>query len=530
MQHAARSGLPGFDLESAKSLLFQTLVQVQGELWKDLVVVYQRYPWRLLPMIYSGVAMEAKLALAADFLTSNDCDIDPGFTKCLKDFLATGGFNLAEVDPAAILQEGSIVLQVLTFLSMSKSSNVEVECNFARASSARQAMRGRCHLSSTMSSKHILAELTHLHHMQHPPKKSSKQPMATFSRGVYRKLEPQTATRIQTCRQLTDQPDDRQKKKKSCKLNGWILFYEARLKSRPGRLHESKEERRQRIFKEASADFKLPEFAAERRRWSAKAKEMNREFRENRARGDGGGVDADANAAFPLRGFDAIRDQARRLELEREADGMEAASESLAVWDGKHGPWGISDSSWPVSKEVLGDSISNIPGFVKSYSQKWCNSQSSIVFPDAQHQSRVEASKSKRDEVSFCGRLGGCFQKVPAVQQTNILRNLELFRNLVRHLRHGNQRGCGSKAPLLVLASPKLPGGDAADPRFFLLVKAQFRPYDVVFWRCEIENIFAGQDCEHVNCPRSFDLTLMLCWALLLMFVSFIIIGTRIRS
>jgi hypothetical protein len=54
-----------------------------------------------------------------------------------------------------------------------KVSNVEVECNFARAAGQRSAMRGKGHGLSSMAAKHILSEMVHGFQLCHSDLQSS---------------------------------------------------------------------------------------------------------------------------------------------------------------------------------------------------------------------------------------------------------------------------------------------------------------------------------------------------------------------
>ena len=136
-------GLPGVDLQSAKDKLFQSVVTVQGELWKNQVHVYQRYPWKLVRAVHPITSQEEREQIYESVMSPDlePCDCDLGFTLPLKQT----GVSL------------DIFLQQLTLLACSKVTNVEVETNFARATSARAYMRGRKHGSGTMACKHVLA-------------------------------------------------------------------------------------------------------------------------------------------------------------------------------------------------------------------------------------------------------------------------------------------------------------------------------------------------------------------------------------
>ena len=117
------------------------------------------------------------------------------------------------------------------------------------------------------------------------------------------------------------------------------------------------------------------------------------------------------------------------------------------------------------------------------------------------------------DEVSFCQKLGGCFYKCTVEQQELILHRLGFCRNMVRHLRIRNDNASAAekrtlRAPLVVLASEAQEPPD--EPSVYLLCKPNFRPYDVLFWRCKVHPLLSATQCSNVHAPESFDAELQL--------------------
>ena len=151
-------GIPGFDLRAAEASLVQVIVQVQAEVWKNLVYPYQQYPWRLLRMLHSETTFDDRVGMIDTFKACGPCCLDLGFSSVLK--------RLWGMEPSnQLAHTNSEFLGALVLLGCSKTSNVEVETNFARATSARICNRGVRHDASTMASKHVISELAHQHNM-----------------------------------------------------------------------------------------------------------------------------------------------------------------------------------------------------------------------------------------------------------------------------------------------------------------------------------------------------------------------------
>lgn len=444
---------------------------VQAEVWRNQVCVYQTYPWRLLQILHSSTTHEKRLELIGEFKTAKACDIDMGFTATLRNWVGD--------QPAGTLcNPSSNFMQALILLALSKASNIEVECNFSRAAAARNYTRGSSHSCATMSSKHLLAELCHQHSMQHCNKFPTK-PARTCQRGrkgllrggVFAKYSRHVVGHLKAIRDGksgTGPPPSRveqEGKKKPARTNGWVLFRTFRLKSRPARLGETKQQRLDRVIAEAAADYRNPAFHAEKQYFSALAKDVNKEAKITEC--------AERADQAPATVLDLIA-------AEGAGHGQPEHSVGSRGWSQKHGPWGVSDVEWPLGLEKLQEAVKSNKGFVKSFASKWRANRSLPMKASVAVEEAVEASKGVRDDVSFCMKLGGCFWRSSDVQQENILRNIDLFKNVLRFMRRGVTKRAGGDAssagiaplPLLVLAPSK---GSAADPEVFLLCKPQFR-------------------------------------------------------
>ena len=431
------------------------------------------------------------------------CDCDPGFTLPLKQT----GVSLG------------IFPQQLTLLACSKVTNVEVETNFARATSARAYMRGRKHGSGTMACKHVLAEMVHQHCLAFPPKRrrqlgNSKrrsarraQPdfsdsRAAFSRRVLRAISAGAGADLVQVEEQTAGGGGRGLEKRQ-KSNGWLIFRQNRLDSRPALFGESRADRVRRVIREAAADFKLPAYAAEKHKCSLLAKERNKANKALRASGVGKAVPALSQLASLSPGLGPGADTA-----------PSHSTSTVSAWRNQHhGPWGASDKEWPLSRKILEDRLFGAGRSVARFSNEWMASNSHPIAPTKQCVDDSSGLTILPDEVSFCQKLGGCFYKCTVEQQELILHRLGFCRNMVRHLRIRNDNASAAekrtlRAPLVVLASEAQEPPD--EPSVYLLCKPNFRPYDVLFWRCKVHPLLSATQCSNVHAPESFDAELQL--------------------
>jgi hypothetical protein len=136
--------------------LFHCFIDVIGGMWKRQVRLYELYPWKMLALLDPDITDAESLALLQEFKQLRACDMDEGVTKVWHALYS----GLSDAD---LLMPGSDFKGALLLLALNKVTNVEIENNFARASSSRSYCRGRSHDASTMACKHFLAELIHVH-------------------------------------------------------------------------------------------------------------------------------------------------------------------------------------------------------------------------------------------------------------------------------------------------------------------------------------------------------------------------------
>ena len=361
---------------------------------------------------------------------------------------------------------------------------------------------------------------------------SSEDKFATCSRRVLTRFEGLDSTSTSTPSSLV--PGSNQavavtggsgrKKRSAGAINSWVLFRDARLKSRPARIGETREQRRKRVIEEASIDFKKPEFRDEKKMLSLVAKERNAVVRLGKKHPAIAAKSESQSHRKNPSDVDMVvasmSSQSSISKLLRQSKGAvptqgavvpaaTTGSGALAPWTEQHGPWGVSSTAWPISARLveLATTGQRSKGTIKSESEKWRNHTGKPVAASEDVAQDVELSSGIREEVSFCMKLGGCFQASTLEQQECILRNLAFFRNIVRHLKKGNKNQSKPVAPLLVMAAPKELG---LQPQVFLLCKPNFRPFDVLFWSCDLQPCPGSPESATAACPESFDAHLKL--------------------
>ena len=150
------SGLSSENLDIHQTTLFQLLVLASAVLWKRQVLPYGRFPWNLLAILDSEVPHADKRQVAASFRELRPCMMDRGVTKQLH-----AAYGQQTVDQ--LLEVSGDFCPALRMLALNKVTNVEIELNFARASSSRQYLRGNSHGAATMTAKHVACEIKHQH-------------------------------------------------------------------------------------------------------------------------------------------------------------------------------------------------------------------------------------------------------------------------------------------------------------------------------------------------------------------------------
>ena len=149
-------GLPGIDWDAEETTFFQLLVDMSSCVWKRLARKHLAYPWRLAMLLDPHCSATTKENLLADFFGQNMCCLESGSSQDLKTRFEAIGVQ-------GCLELGSSFMRLMVLMFSSKTTNVQLENDFARATTSRSYLHGQRHCASTMASKHLLAELKHQH-------------------------------------------------------------------------------------------------------------------------------------------------------------------------------------------------------------------------------------------------------------------------------------------------------------------------------------------------------------------------------
>lgn len=145
------TGLPGAPPTDFRMQRFWYTTVTIGQMLRRLVWPYMKLPLKLSQLIDTDISAERRLHMLRNFLGMEKCCVDQLCAwPLLDDVRQNGGEESLFNEP---------VKTNLEMIMRSKVSNIEVELNFSRAASSRQAMRGKAHSIASMTAKHISAEV-----------------------------------------------------------------------------------------------------------------------------------------------------------------------------------------------------------------------------------------------------------------------------------------------------------------------------------------------------------------------------------
>lgn len=145
------AGLPGRLPIEVRHERFWYVVITIGQLYHRMIKPYRQFPLRLGQVVDPSMTEMRRLQVAGEFCSLNSCCVDKLFSEpILKEAHLRGG--------AEALTKGPLASDLAVALR-GKTSNVELELNFARASSSRSINHGRGHNIAAMCAKHITAEI-----------------------------------------------------------------------------------------------------------------------------------------------------------------------------------------------------------------------------------------------------------------------------------------------------------------------------------------------------------------------------------
>ena len=144
-----------------------------GQLNHRLCRKYKQLPLSLGQLINTDLNVEQREALMKQYLSLKDCCVERHFAAPVLADLRMDGLDGLKDD--------------LKMAFRSKTSNIEIETNFARASSSRMAMRGRSHTIPSMTAKHVVSEIKMIHSRMEHQLRQSESPHNNVS-GIPKKI------------------------------------------------------------------------------------------------------------------------------------------------------------------------------------------------------------------------------------------------------------------------------------------------------------------------------------------------------
>lgn len=484
-------GYSDINLAHERTLFFQMLLDMSSSVWWRQVRKHQTYPWLLAVLLDSNFPVHLKEERLNHFFATPDCCLEEGCSIPLKKKYAHMG--------DACLDPGSMFMKTLVCMMSSKTTNVELENNFARSSTGRSYLHGKRHFASTMSCKHLLSELKHQHllALQRDSRSVNRkrrlaQVGATIETSNNKvRLLTDVATSIGTSSRselhVTQQQTDRQvmaisktmasnRNKRNSNVNGWSLCLKDCFAEQPVLPGESNGDRYNRVRQLAAARIKDP---AVKSVYSDRAKAVNKDRKMN-----------------------SYLNHNEQGLLRRLSSGNQMDKCSI-------GPWGIGDQDYPISLDNLKDKVSQ-RRFVHEAHSKFCKSYGGLV-DDA---SSLESNHVLLEK--FCSKLGGCYHALDRDQKHNVLKVIDVCKNLAR-LHRG--RSAQDPAFLLLLVKPRddLTAAGAASAlsdanlmeqydsiKAYFICQVMLNPLQLCLWQCRLMPAGGANCCEAVWCPKEF--------------------------
>jgi len=152
------TGLPGSMPSTFWDHLFWAGVVTVGSIYRRLVRPYRRPPLCFALLADASMDPGFKRRLASFLLNMPRCCLDEAFTGPLRKFVT------CEDD---LLLPTALGYRIMQASFCSKNHNIQIEDNFARASSWMRTNRGRTDRSFNLIAKHLLAEVKHNHRQSH---------------------------------------------------------------------------------------------------------------------------------------------------------------------------------------------------------------------------------------------------------------------------------------------------------------------------------------------------------------------------
>lgn len=160
--------------------MFFYLVVTIGQLYSRLIQPYLVMPFSLATLVDKSRSEPERVQIADQLLAKPRCCVESNFAQPVLDEVRQCGGSRVFLANSALYQDLESSLRM-------KVSNLEIELNFARASSMRTAMRGRAHSICSLTAKHVGAEMKLSHRRQLFKRKLhhvSKKPCSRYSTEI----------------------------------------------------------------------------------------------------------------------------------------------------------------------------------------------------------------------------------------------------------------------------------------------------------------------------------------------------------
>eukprot|EP00971_Amphidinium_carterae_P352826 6492744-Amphidinium_carterae.2 len=139
--------------QGKRNMAFVQLWRLVGHIFLRCVLPFRGWPWRLAGLVTDMKSEYGKHCLSREFHALRPCCLDAGFSAKIR----------AAAAEADSLLEDRLQHVILTALSSCPVNNIGVEARFGRTRLFSSSVSGNAEEASTLSSNHVLAELTKLH-------------------------------------------------------------------------------------------------------------------------------------------------------------------------------------------------------------------------------------------------------------------------------------------------------------------------------------------------------------------------------
>ena len=491
--------------DDCTDILFHSFLESAASQWLRVVLPYLSYPWRLAWLLDPDDLEANSVSLLVTFLQCPACMLEIGASLGIQQMclghdrrLATSTVSALEKAAKDLLRQDSFFMELLLVFFTGRSTNVEVEDNFGRASSMRQFLRGKTHLASTMATKHFSAELHHQH----------RRAVSDVMQEATVKSEPNHSAVVIDDTTTLYLPEAKAR-------NSYTQYVKQTFEEQPYLPNESKSERYQRLRKHIKDTFKNDDNAA--KKYAEETSSLDRAVVADRKRLK----KLEKNESTPPETVPAPNlswQQALHAlcDLNREDVATESAivvgDEAKSLYSGH---LGVADDQYAISPSKL-DELRAAPGFVDEKDSEWRSKHDYI--------SRRPLGELTKLPDPQCIKYGQCVCNYSQAQKDSLQRMEDMFENIARI-----KKDWQSKTPTVMLlrlsrsdpssasSSTGLSSSSTSPPaaktylKAYTIVNVTFLPLEFCVWQGSLrfkdgESVATGFDVsmlmESVRVPR----------------------------